>query len=1068
METQRAMFDTTLIESLPRLRQKLATATGPLLHYWQWMQHAARHAPERYAWYQPFCAMVTEDAAFLEEARRAVLRFVTQLPAQDCISLVQYHHWAAAAPVGRWSILYDWVAERAPFTAQEHRQVREALLDYGIKHILPALQTKSRLDDNNQVLSLALSATALGWVFGRHGADPLAEALLDYGLERLHILMDAIPEGGYSGEGSSYMLQIFGPGMVFSAKLLEEITGTPWMKRPAAKTGASVEDILRMCAREYSPGGLCLPWDHHGYTPAGNLFLPVVLAAETGESQWLDLPRRLGTWSVELNTMWGYDDKVWALLWWPDDPAPVEQSPFTNWMVPEVAGGLIADATGFSVVQAWDRCGNTGLSTSRCHVNPNTVLMEAFGSPLTMDGHTKPGSALRFPGCQQVVHYFGTPRESDWSEGALGAHSCLLVDDRADYISATSVTGEGLCMVDLPGLRAVSADATAFYVDGWKDVRRVIRTTILLDDSRVLITDRAEFAQAHEVSTRFYLRPQAVRTGDGVLLETPEGVRATFRPVGNPNISVEAVPGFPTTLEEASARVDFRYASAATHQLATVVDVENTRRDLDLLDEAWWFCADGEKVGLEAGWGQQPADWWREKPRIPVSDPWVAYGGDPMATVGWYAVLFRSEAKLRPTHIKLHRTTSAYHAWLDGQALALEGNGLTGWQAVLPTDLAPGEHLLVVRAEYDWPSAFWGKPTVQQAQEPAGLPALPTLLSSCWMRIPDGALLLFDNHEGGHRAWEEWRSDARHARLATPLQWTVADATFLQHVGRLLLNAETPCTLARIADRVIVSGLADGSSVTVYLDGALLRLTKAGVLRARLHGAADRQVTLVVTGALASLTMDAGAGAIQVAPGEYRLSSVSTKQDGLSSASTMLALADDPSEGALSGLLAGLTAPEWKVRSAAAWGLARRGTAAAVPALLTALSQENPAEIYPEPAEVDVEVLVFIADPRVPTGEAPTSERIAKRWRGRMQIVESLGLLRDPRAVPALSAILASCTEPYPVLAAAARALGRIGDPAAIPVVAKTCTYYEACTHLAARNAYQALTGRTWRADENP
>lgn len=439
-----------------------------------------------------------------------------------------------------------------------------------------------------------------------------------------------------------------------------------------------------------------------------------------------------------------------------------------------------------------------------------------------------------------------------------------------------------------------------------------------------------------------------------------------------------------------------------------------------------------------------------------------------MATVGWYAVLFRSDAEPRPTHIKLHRTTSAYHAWLDGRALALEGNGLTGWQAVLPADLSLGEHLLVVRAEYDWPSTFWGKPTAQQAQEPTGLPALPTLLSSCWMRLPDGALLLFDNHESAHRAWEKWRSDARHARLTASLQWTVADATFLQHAGQLLLNAETPCTLARIADRVIVSGLADGSSATVYLDGALLRLTKAGVLRARLHGATDRQVTLVVTGALAALTMDAGAGAIQIAPGEYRLSSVSTKQDALSSAATMLALADDPAAGALSGLLAGLTSSEWKVRSAAAWGLARRGTADAVPDLLTALARENPAEIYPEPAEVDVEVLVFIADPRVPTGEAPTSERIAKRWRVRMQIIESLGLLRDPRAVPALSAILAACTEPYPILAAAARALGRIGDPATIPVVAKTCTYYEACTYLAARDAYRALAGRAWRAEENP
>lgn len=363
-------FDATFVKSTAVLREKLGTATGSLAHYWQWMQHAARQAPERYPWYQPFCALVTEDVEFLAAARRAVLHFVDRLPAQDCIALVQYHHWAAAAPVARWGVMYDWIADVAPFTEAEHSHIRQTLLDYGLKHILPALQTKSRRDDNNQVLSLALAATELGWVFGqRRGPDPLATALLDYGIERLHILMDTIPAEGYSAEGSSYMLQIFGPGMVFSAKLLEEITETPWLVRQAAKTGTSVVDVLRMCVHQYTPGSLCLPWDHHGFIPAQNFLLPVVLAETTGESTWLELPERLHTWSVEQNTMWGMDDKVWALLWWPDDPAPVQHSPFTNWMLPHVAGGLVDAAAQLSVVQAWDRCGDTGADRlHQCHL----------------------------------------------------------------------------------------------------------------------------------------------------------------------------------------------------------------------------------------------------------------------------------------------------------------------------------------------------------------------------------------------------------------------------------------------------------------------------------------------------------------------------------------------------------------------------------------------------------------------------------------------------------------------------------------------------------------------------
>lgn len=48
-----------------------------------------------------------------------------------------------------------------------------------------------------------------------------------------------------------------------------------------------------------------------------------------------------------------------------------------------------------------------------------------------------------------------------------------------------------------------------------------------------------------------------------------------------------------------------------------------------------------------------------------------------------------------------------------------------------------------------------------------------------------------------------------------------------------------------------------------------------------------------------------------------------------------------------------------------------------------------------------------------------------------------------------------------------ARALGRIGDPAAIPIVAQTCTYYEPCAHLAARDAYRAQAGEPWQAEAN-
>lgn len=848
------MCNYCLIPDVARLREKLTSATGDLQHYWRWMQQCARHAPAEYPWYQPFCAVVTGEACYAMQARQVLLDFTARLPERDATIFVQYHHWAAAAPMARYGLYYDWIADLAPFTDSERERISDALLDYGVKHVLPSLQTKHQSDENNQVLSLALSATMLGWVYGRRrGPSAAGDALLQYGLQRLMVLMDQLPVGGYSGEGSAYMGQIFAPALIFAAELLREITGEAWLTRPAHATGVSVLDVVRMTARNITPGGLWLPWDHHGFYVAQNYLSLAVLARETGEADWLAIPRATRTWGYEQNMLWGYDDKVWTLLWWPDDLAVPDAPAWRPWLRPEVAGAVVSRDAAVQMVQAWDICGDTGLSSSRMHVNPNTLLCEAFGAPLTMDGSpTSDCTAIKIPGCSQTVHYFGPPTTTDWSSGMVGAHSCVLVDGEAGYLTEKCVHGEGLCLAELPGFQAVSADATAFYAPRY-DAEQVIRTTMLLDDRLLLVTDAVRFASPHTLTWRAYLRPEAQVGVRCVQQRTAEGVQAEWQFPAADGVTVTEIPGFPNMLEQRSARVDVAYASAQEHQLVSLIYPQQALAEVAALDGAWHFRADAANVGVRDGWWQ-PGDAWDTALCLDISLPWPAFGGDAASRFGWYARAVTITAEATPTRLRLHRFFGQeYRVWWDGQELPIAGVPLVAPYVTLPA-AAPGAHWLVLRAchqgmtftqddrittGYARRDTFSGIPALQAPGDVLPTPAL-SALDAHWLRVA-GSLVLHDNHVAAHQSCDGWRTDARHARLTAEDAWALVDATFVQLGEALCCTADVPVTLSWQSDTLTLGAVPPGGACTVYVPGATLRCARAGGLQwpCRAAGVAD-------------------------------------------------------------------------------------------------------------------------------------------------------------------------------------------------------------------------------------
>ena len=77
----------------------------------------------------------------------------------------QFHTHVVAAPLGRWAVFYDWLADHDLFTASEHARIRETLLDLADTLAMPQIQSRA-LSFDNQALANAFGAAVVGYVFG--------------------------------------------------------------------------------------------------------------------------------------------------------------------------------------------------------------------------------------------------------------------------------------------------------------------------------------------------------------------------------------------------------------------------------------------------------------------------------------------------------------------------------------------------------------------------------------------------------------------------------------------------------------------------------------------------------------------------------------------------------------------------------------------------------------------------------------------------------------------------------------------------------------------------------------
>jgi len=579
------------IDDIEALRKKLTDAERNetlMGRVWSSVRRRARNAPHQFPWFTPFVALITNDPRDIENAKNAVRGYLATLDPQTFGMGLQFHFWCFAFPHARWTLYFQWLAAIGAWDPKEEQQIREELITFQYVNFFMGMRTKPEPECvDNQTMSLCFSNALIGHLFSK---SAIAQRMKEDGMRRLPSLIGGMPTSGYSGEGSAYMDGVVGPSIPFLVELLERTTGGDWFSKSLPPHGGNAESVCRMIAREWMPNGLLLPWDHYGYSIPTHSCVAYA-ARRMNDPFYSELLERHANWSAAENIGWGYDDLVWTLIWWPGI-AHQSISAFTSWSEPEIGAALVSDDAQLYAMQMWDE--SEPLYPGRAQVNPNALVLSAYGSPLTMDGvPSQDCTAFKFDDTWREVGYMdlGEKRKFNFGSGCGGAHSVILVD-QWEGMRAFSKYQQAEQLEFSATEKTVAADVTPIYREKFDDMRCVRRRTRLCQERFWLIEDLACFDREHQVTARFFLRPRQIETAQGITIETAEGVRLTLLPLlGSDSKTVTPIQGYPDRLDGESLQVDFTQRGAECRWL-WLAWPEATRKIHEDVSEHWQTAPD--------------------------------------------------------------------------------------------------------------------------------------------------------------------------------------------------------------------------------------------------------------------------------------------------------------------------------------------------------------------------------------------------------------------------------------------------------------------------------------------
>ena len=1059
-------------DSIAGLRSRLTGSSQA--EQWRRLITLSRSEPRLFSAYTVLTALLTGEAEDRARARAAAFDWVERREEIQLSVEAQVHSHVISAPLGRWAIYVDWMLEGGLLTAEEGTPLLAALLDHAQVIPLQHLQSR-RCDFDNQMLANAFSAAAVGYVAGiRRGDSALGRRIMEVGLGWLRGLFGCLPPGGWTGEGSTYQEHVVMPLVAWSGLLMQHITGEPVMEQGVAPARVPLTDVLRLGLHLIGPGGLLPAWDAYGFQTASVKAPLVWLARHTSDGEALAVIADQQMWARTTLPAWELDDRVWSLLWWPEDLAIPDAPRYAPW-IDHQAGGAVQDAaTRTRLFQCWDLCG--GLTNAgRAQMDPNAITLEAFGSPVLLDGAGSPPSPVHAGNEPQILAFLGEERLASIAQyhrmcgweppprsatiaaavaGSVGQSNALILDGEDWYVPQQAIAGTGVALHQVGPLQVLTGDATAMYTSRY-DVHTARRTSVLLDGRHCLISDVVGTTTPHSLTWQAFVRPAAHATGSSILIQTPEGVGAVVVPLQAGTLDLTSMPNYPERpMSGGSVRLRHSVPPAADHRLDVAILVEDLLEPVSDLSDDWSVAGESGRHRIDAAPSCQPGStvvWSRS----------FACG----AIVPGNRHIVRIARPIRGLTVQLNGvelqpTSTSSGVWSDSssylpacyEATGALRSGVNELRLVSPVRRgeAAGGPVLLVRL---------------RTPSPAGIRR-----AGC-----DGFIITStagDDHlivgRTALATWADGTTDARHAVLRADRTLAACAVTSI-NLPDYTFRSRAPLDLHHHAEGLMITATGRTWACSAAWSGGDLQIECGGTLAItyrgnrplRLELSLDGPVHLAINGKLRGMATpdQRNTWTITLEPTQTLPNARPETAEAVYACAAAFGVAAWPA------LRVALDAADWRVRLAAVDALGRLALPQAADPLLALLAETARELPYP-PLRYWLKDSKMLRDPLAPEGLDPELPLPASlnRWRLRRAVVTALGLIGDPRAVDPIEAILTDRSDHFTIASQASVALGRLGQPRSLAILLANHDHNEINLQFHTRLAINLLRGEIDRA----
>lgn len=764
-----------LIADVQRLRRKILDSEGDLRILWGHLKKVALMDDSEHGAYPVFAHLVTNDERYCKKAKAYLIDKVLGPPADwDSPAFLNEHMWIHTALSVKYCIYYDWLMNAGLLSDDESKAIADKITSLAYNYMYHWAKCviavpRTFLLPNNQTASVACGFLYIGYLFSqKYGNDRRAKKLFQMALDVYPGLIGQVSAGGYNGEGAPYAFDIACSSLVLYTALLEEITGEPLFFKKFPTNNVSLKELIDVGLNLLSVSGLLIPIDSYGYSSGPNNLTPVVYAAnKTKNPAYLNLLYKYNFWHSDTMT-WQKDDRIFTLLFWPEN-LKRNHSPAAkkSWFLPSTFGGLVDEKNKIELFQTYH-----DIQAGHDHVDPNSIVLEAYNSPLILDGYPDPRKEFFF-GKTDVSVIDGRKMHSSGVE-SICSHNTITVDRDDFYRSRRDRNGQMVFFAESPLVDSLSSDVAEIFQPDF-DLKKFERQSIFVKPGYFLIYDQLEAETSHSYTYRMYLREKAEKTGNGIVVDTYEKVRMYLLMPGRERLSVQHLDNYALTTIEGKATCVSCEKKGREAEFLTFLRIEPLREEVEDITHQWRFCSDPEDSGLKSGWYEKdyPDQEWRE---VSIDRPWFFYGLGHIGEKGWY----RREIKIpdRYAHRKVYlmppkagQTTAGwggveqpFQVWVNGQEVPSGikvgcHHRFLDITEYLKQDV---ENLIAFSIQSSTHSAFFGQCVLYAELEPQESPEFARVSKRVASVEINGIKdrVIFNNSEGKTVSLNGWQTDA--------------------------------------------------------------------------------------------------------------------------------------------------------------------------------------------------------------------------------------------------------------------------------------------------------------------